>query len=189
MYNIQAEQPIRDLSHNFAYKNKVFLLEELTVENTSRLLADITEMIEYEKTHSLTIEWYISSPGGSVDVCKSLLSLMKIANIQGVLNDTYIISNAASSASLIAISGNTRYIMSYASHYLHYGSSGNSSTHPIEARRNYEDDKIFYNWVKSVYLEKTKIPEEKLTALIEHEGGFLYPKDCLKYKFVDYIIN
>lgn len=189
MYNIQQEQPFKDLSHNFAYKNKVFLLDELTIENTSRLLADITDMIEYEKTHSLTIEWYINSPGGSVDACKSMLSLMKFANLQGVLNDTYIIGNAASSASLIAISGNTRYIMKYASHYLHYGSSGSSSAHPIEARRNYKDDQIFYNWVKSVYLEHTNIPEEKLNTLIEHEGGFLYAKDCLKYKFVEYIIE
>ena len=46
MYNISQEQPTRDLPNNYAYKNKVFLLDELTVENTSRLLADITEMID-----------------------------------------------------------------------------------------------------------------------------------------------
>ena len=189
MYNIQQEQPTLNLPINYAYRNKVFLLDELTIENTSRLLADIIEMIDYEKNHSLTIEWYINSPGGSVSVCKSLLSLMKMANLQGVLNDTYIIGNAMSSASLIAISGNTRYMFDYTSHYLHYGNSGNSSIHPIEAQRNYKDDQIFYNWVKSEYLNKTKIPEDKLDALIEHEGGFLYPKDCLKYKFVDYIID
>lgn len=189
MYNITQEQPTLNLSNNYSYKNKIFLLDELTVENTSRLLADLTEMIEYEKGKSYTIEWYINSPGGSVDVCKSLLSLMKIANINGIMNDTYIIGHADSSASILAISGDTRYMMSYSSHYLHYGSSGNSSVHPIEARRNYEDDKIFYNWVKQEYLTKTTIPEEKLDKLIEHEGGFLYPKDCKKYNFVEYIID
>ena len=189
MYNIQQEQPILNLPHNFAYKNKVYILDEITVENTSRLLADIHEMIDYEKLHTQMIEWYINSPGGEVSACKSLLSMMRIANIQGIENCTYVIGNAASSASLIAISGNTRYIMKYASHYLHYGSSGNSSSHPVEAKRNYKDDQIFYNWVKSLYLEKTKIPEDKLTALIEHEGGFLYSKDCLKYNFVEYVID
>ena len=189
MYNITQESPIKDISHNYTYKNKVFLLDELTIENTSRILADLTDTIEYEKTHTLTIEWYINSPGGDVNACKSLLSMMKMANLQGVLNDTYVIGNAASSASILAVCGNTRYIMDYASHYIHYGSSGNSSIHPIEALRNYKDDQIFYNWVKSVYLSRTKIPEEKLNALLEHEGGFLYPKDCLKYKFVEYIID
>ena len=189
MYNIQQEQPILNLPHNFAYKNRVYLLDELTTENTSRLLADISDMIDYEKHHSFIIEWYINSPGGEVSACKSLLTMMKIANIQGVENCTYVMGNAMSSASILAISGNTRYIMSYASHYVHYGSSGNSSSHPAEAKRNYKDDQIFYDWVKSVYLEKTTIPETKLDALIEHEGGFIYAKDCLKYKFVDYIID
>lgn len=189
MYNIQTEQPIRDLSHNYAYKNKVYLLDELTVENTSRLLADISDMIEFERGHSMMIEWYINSPGGEVDACKSLLSMMRIANLQGIENATYVIGNAASSASILAISGNTRYIMNYASHYIHYGNSTKFSSHPIEAKRNYKDDQVFYDWVKSIYLEKTTIPEEKLTALIEHEGGYLYPKECLKYKFVEYIID
>lgn len=189
MYNITQEQPFKDLSHNFAYKNKVFLLDELTVDNTSRLVADITDMIEIEKDHTFTIEWYINSPGGSVDACKSLLSLMKIANIHGIINDTYIIGNAASSASILAINGNTRYIMSYGSHYLHYGSSGNSAIHPIELKRNYEDDKIFFDWIKSEYLNKTTIPEDVLTKLIDHEGGFLYPQDCKRYNFVDYIVD
>lgn len=189
MYNLQQEQPILNLPHNFAYKNKVFILDEITVENTSRLLADITAIIDYEKTRSLTIEWFINSPGGEVEACKSLLSLMKIANIQGVANCTYVLGLAASSASILAISGNTRYIMKYGSHYIHYGSSPKYSEHPVEAKRNYKNDQIFFNWVKSVYLEKSEIPEDKLDALIEHEGGFLYPKDCLKYKLVDYIID
>ena len=189
MYNITQEQPILNLPHNYAYKNKIYILDEITVENTSRLLADISEMIEYERCHSLMIEWYINSPGGEVDACKSLLSMMKIANLQGIENSTYVLGNAASSASILAISGNTRYIMSYGSHYIHYGNSTKFSAHPIEAKRNYKDDQIFYDWVKSMYLEKTEIPEDKLDALIEHEGGFLYPKDCLKYKFVEYIID
>lgn len=189
MYNIQQEGPIKELSHNYAYKNKVFILEELTVENTSRLIADITEMIEFEKTHTMMIEWYINSPGGSVDVCKSLLSMMKIANIHGIENATYVMGNAASSASMLAIHGNTRYIMDYASHYIHYGSSTVSSIHPTEAKRNYKDDQIFFDWVKTQYLEKTTIPEDKLEELLEHEGGYLYSHQCLKYGFVDYVID
>lgn len=188
MYNIAQEQPCKDLAHNFSYKNKVYILDELTLENTSRLLADITEIIEYERKHSKIIEWFINSPGGSVLVCKSLLALMKMANIHDITNITYVIGEAGSSASLIAINGNCRYIMPYANHYVHYGSSGMNSTHPIEARRNYEDDKIFYNWVKTTYLENTTIPENILETLIEHEGGYLYAEDCLKYKFVDYIL-
>ena len=189
MYNIAQEAPYKDISHNFAYKNKIYLLDELTIENTSHLLADISEMIEYEKDHSHTIEWFINSPGGAVAACKSLISLMKMANIQNISNITYVIGEAGSSASILAIRGNVRYIMPYANHYIHYGSSGNSSSHPLEARRYYQDDQIFYNWVREEYLTNTKIPKEKLDPLIEHEGGFLYAKDCLKYKFVDYIID
>ena len=189
MYNLQVESPIKDLSHNYAYKNKVYLLEDLTIENTSRLLADLAEMIEYERSHTMMIEWYINSLGGEVAACKSLLTMMKIANINGIENVSYVMGTAASSASILAISANTRYIMNFGSHYIHYGSSGNFSTHPTEAKRNYKDDEIFYNWVKSVYLEKTAIPEEKLNTLLEHEGGFLYPKECLKYKVVDYIVD
>lgn len=189
MYNIQQESPYKDISHNFAYKNKIYLLDELTIENTSHLMADICEMIEYEKEHSHTIEWFINSPGGSVSACKSLISLMKMANIQNVTNITYVVGEAGSSASLIAIHGNVRYIMNYASHYIHYGSSGNSSSHPAEARRNFQDDQIFYKWVFDTYLEKTKYPKDKLSALMEHEGGYVYAKDCLKYKLVDYIID
>ena len=188
MYNIAQEQPYKDLAHNYSYKNKVYLLDELTIENTSRLMADITEMIDYERKHSHIIEWFINSPGGSVLVCKSLLALMKMANIHNIINITYVIGEAASSASLIAINGDSRYILPYANHYIHYGSSGMNSSHPVEARRNYEDDKIFYNWVKSMYLDHTSIPGDKIEALMEHEGGYLYAKDCLKYKLVDYIL-
>ena len=36
--------------------------------------------------------------------------------------------------------------------------------------------------------QKTSIPKDKLKDLMEHEGGFLYAKDCLKYKLADGII-
>ncbi len=189
MYNLNFEGPLRDITHNYSYKNKVFILDELTVENTSRLLADIAEMIEYEKKHTHTIEWFFNSPGGEVQACKSLLSMMKFANIQDVTNITYVIGAAGSSASMLAIHGNDRYMLSYASHYIHYGSSGNSSSHPSEALRNYKDDQIFYKWVFNSYLEHTSFPKDKLEQLMEHEGGFLYAKDCLKYKLVDHIID
>ena len=52
-----------------------------------------------------------------------------------------------------------------------------------------QDDQIFYKWVFNTYLEKTDYPKDKLSALMEHEGGFVYAKDCLKYKLVDYIID
>lgn len=189
MYNITQEPPIRDIAHNYSYKNRVYILDELTLENTSHLLADLSEMIEYERKHSHTIEWFFNSPGGSVAACKSLLAMMKFANIQGITNITYVIGEAASSASILAINGNDRYIMSYASHYIHYGSSGNGSAHPMEAKRNYKDDQIFYKWVHDTYLEHSSIPKDKLEALMEHEGGFLYAKDCIKYKLADHVID
>lgn len=189
MYNITTEPAIKDISHNYTYKNRVFILDELTIENTSHILADISDMIEYERKHSQVIEWFFNSPGGSVAACKSLLSMMKFANLQGITNITYVIGEAASSASILAINGNDRYIMSYASHYIHYGSSGSGSAHPMEAKRNYEDDKKFYNWVHDTYLEHSNIPKARLEELMEHEGGYLYAKDCIKYKLADHLLD
>ena len=102
MYNIAQESSIRDFSHNFGYKNKVFILDEITTENTSHLLADLAEMIEYEKEHSKKIEWFINSPGGDVSACKSLIAFMILANIHGIANYTYVIGEAGSSASIIS---------------------------------------------------------------------------------------
>lgn len=188
MYNIAQESSIRDFSHNFGYKNKVFILDEITTENTSHLLADLAEMIEYEKEHSKKIEWFINSPGGDVSACKSLIAFMILANIHGIANYTYVIGEAGSSASIIAIHGNKRFIMNYSNHYIHYGMSGSSNTHPQESMRNYKNEQLFFKWVFNTYLEKTSIPKDKLKDLMEHEGGFLYAKDCLKYKLADGII-
>lgn len=189
MYNIQQESPIRDISHNYGYKNKVFILDEITVENTSHLLGDIVEMIEFEKEHSRKIEWFINSPGGEVAACKSIISLMALANINNVINYTYVIGEAGSSASIIAIHGNKRFIMNYANHYIHYGMSGSSNTHPTESTRNYKNEQLFFKWVYNTYKEKTSIPEDKLKNLMEHEGGFIYAKECIKYKLADTIIQ
>lgn len=191
MYNPLQEQPLEGLSTNYSYKNRVFILDEITDLNTNRLIADITDIIDALKTSKepKVIEWYINSPGGSATACKSLLSLMYMAKINFITNITYVLGEAGSSASLLAISGDYRYIYSYASHYIHYGSSGNRSFHPIEAKRNYEDDKRFYTWVYNMYIKNTMIPEDTLKTLMNHEGGFLYAPDALKYKLADFVVD
>lgn len=187
MYDSKIEMPYKDLSPNFVCRNSVYIMDEITNVNCSRLIADIREAIEMAQMTTKQIEFIINSPGGDAYMCKSILAMMKLANKNNIATTSYVIGLAGSSASIIAIAANTRYISKDAEFYIHYGTIGNESFHPTENERNYRHTKQFHEWIKQQYLQYTKIPETRLNEILEHESGYITAKEALKYKFVDSI--
>lgn len=189
MYNPERMhlESVLDYSHNFMSYNKVYLFEELTWSTVSYLIADINFFISNTKIDLMEI--FINSPGGEFTCCTAILNAMEIANKNKISVHTYVVGEAASSASLIAVSGNRRFIHRHANHFIHFGSYPSVVTKSSEISKLNKELKQFNNMCKSIYLKNTNIGEEMLDKLREDEFGYLNAEQCKRYKFVDEIIG
>lgn len=191
MYDFKSHRDLESAPHNFVGENKVFLLDELTRENTTELIADFTKLIsemggQFPPYYN-SLEIVINSPGGDAYICKSIIGLISLAKAKNVKVTTTILGEAGSSASIIALYGDIKRMGKDSSHFIHWGITGYDATHPEEAKRKAKQDELFFQWVESQYLQNTKIPPATLKNLLNYESGEINSKDCLKWKLVDNI--
>lgn len=174
------------VSHNYACGNKVYIHDELTLENCSYLIADIHSIIETPGTN--LIEFIINSPGGRVDMLLSLVSCIKLAKRKGIEVYTYVTGEAASSASLLATYGDKRFMFDHTQHFIHFGTYYECITKSSEIKKAAKEAQKFHDMAKKIYLENTKIDESKLVSLMEDEFGYLTAQECKKLGFCDEVI-
>lgn len=189
MYNPERMHldSIQDYSHNFMADNKIYLFEELNWSTVSYLIADFNYYISSKKSN--LIEIFINSPGGEFTCCTAILNSMQLAIKNKINIFTYVVGEAASCASLIAVSGNKRFINRHANHFIHFGSYPSVITKSTEIAKLNKELKQFDNTCKEIYLKNTHITGEQLEKLREDEFGYLNAEQCKKYKFVDEIIG
>lgn len=177
---------INSISHNYVCGNKIYINDELTLENCSYLISDIHSAIEIPGNNLL--EFFINSPGGRLDCMLSILTCMRLAKIRGLKISTYVTGEVGSAASLLAVCGDKRFMLEYAQHFVHFGCSPHLITKESEIKKANKEAVKFHQLCKEIYLKHTSIKEDKLKELMEDEYGYLTAKECLKYNFCDKII-
>lgn len=132
----------------------------------------------------MPIHLHIQSGGGSL---LSSFEIVDLISDSPVPVYTYIDGYSASAASLITISGKTRYMTRNSFILIHQLSSMVGEGKFSEMEDNMKNQETFMNNIKKIYLEKTSINEEKLNQLLFHDL-WLNAEDCLHLGFVDKII-
>ena len=173
---------------SFIRENKVYIFSRFD-EKISKLLPDLEKLIMQEKDmKDANIEFVINSPGGYTNELFGLLSYVEMAKQLGIKIITRVIGEASSCASMLAASGDERYMFKYGYHLIHYGYSGTAScSNPEEAERVAAFNKDHFAKVVDIYGRYSKIKKDKIRQLLRSDLLFLDAATCLKYGLCDYV--
>ena len=136
------------------------------------------------KIPSIPIELHIHSPGGdlfaglaAVDVIKSLTSPVH----------TYVEGSAASAATLMSVVADHRVMYKNSYMLIHQISTLMLHGKFEEFKDEMENQTNIMNLIKNIYLEHTKMGEEKIDDLLKHDL-WLDAETCLEYGLVDELL-
>ena len=123
----------------------------------------------------------ISSPGGSLDVQDTLVSMIKLSKtpIYGIA-----LGMVASAASLIYLSCHKHYALKNAYMILHKGSCENVSGDYTAVQNAMEDYRKQVEKLEKFYIENTKIPEEVIKEKIKSDW-YIRGDQLLEYGLID----
>ena len=161
---------------------------EVLAKNTATIISPYDEWPEDQPV----LEVYLQTPGGTVSIAKSIMSLFKMARAKGAIIKTINLSAAASCGSLLAVSGTKgyRYMAEDAYNLIHYGSRGGASTRDGEAERMLQTNNEITNSLKKIYLDNTQLSLKEINKYFTFEDtGRLNAKACLEKGICDFVIT
>lgn len=178
-------------------KNTYAIYGEITEEAGIHIIPSLHNAIETEahKQNPSPIKFFIASPGGDLSVTLDIIALFEYAKKLKVPIHTYVLSYAASAASMIAMCGHKRYVTSRSYHLIHYARIGTYSDNPDMAERNHENMKFIQDMILKIYSENANVKQllkdkkaKSLGDLIKTDSYILYPNELIKYKFADELL-
>ena len=135
---------------------------------------------------------WINSGGGNAYQTTAILNMFNLASARGTIIRTYNICRAASSASMIAVSGTPgyRYMAENAYNLVHYGNSRYEISHSNELEYALNDAKTHDEKTRRIYLNNTKLTMEEIDQFYNTENsGQLYAEQCLQKGLCDWVIT
>lgn len=175
---------------NYMYDNFCFIQTELSEDTCHHLIADLAKFILSDENKGKALNFFIDSPGGVATTMNQISGLIMLAKLRDIKIITWVFGFAASSASLLAVQGNERYMTKNAYHFVHFGMIPNFLTKSTEIEKSYKQNKDWHNRVKEIYLKNCKgLTEERLETLMEDEFGTITGEECLKLGFCDHVID
>lgn len=181
----------QNISRNYMYGEKVFILDSITANNCAYLIGDITAYILDERNNGKRLIFIINSPGGEVDTMFTLVGLMNMARLYNIEIYTFVLGIAGSAASMLAIQGDERYISTLSRHFVHFGCIYDMTTKHSEIEKMYVQNKEYADNMINLYLDAcgNKLSRTELLRLQSDERGYLSAEQCLKYGLCDFIIE
>lgn len=174
---------------NFFKDGKFYIhgyIDESIPQNIIQPLVDeIERRSEYQNPKPL--EFFINSGGGDLSYCYEIIGLFKLANAKGIPVCTYVMSYAASAASLIAVCGNMRYVTRRSYHLLHFARGWDYAHNPEMIERNAKTWKFLQDELIDVYREHTKLKDIEAKLLADNfmiNGA----KDLIRFGLADQIL-
>lgn len=181
---------------NYMYGNSVFILDTITSDNCAYLIGDLTAYILNEQTNAnpnpnKKLMFIINSPGGEVSVLKTFLGLINLAKLFNITVSTFVLGEAGSAASILAIQGNERYMTVLSKHFIHFGMMYDITQKRSEIEKIYQQNKEHAENIIDLYLEagNNKLTKDIILQLQEDERGYLTADQCLKYGLCDFIVE
>lgn len=179
------------VSRNYMYGNKVFILDEITSENCAFLIGDLTNFVLNDSNTCKELTFVINSPGGDAYTMMTIIGLINMARLRDMIVTTIVLGEAGSAASLIAVSGDIRLINSVSHHFVHFGSICTVTQKYTEIEKICTQNKEYADNLSEIYLKacEGKLTKAKLNELQSDERGYLNAQDCIKYGLADSIIE
>jgi len=165
------------------------IVGEITEENCARLgdiiihCDNMAKQLNEETNTTNPISIHITSMGGSLMPTLYICDLIKYIDTEV---HTFVDGYAASSASLISICGDKRFITKHSSMLIHQ-LSGDASGKFTEIKDKYNHMEQLMNNVADIYLTNTKLTPENLAYLLQHDL-WLNSTTCLQLGLIDQIL-
>ena len=190
-----------DLNFNYKYKipeldsdtetktiihtedNNLYFQGEITPESCFYLQQNLIKLQKRENENQF-INFYIQSIGGSLLPTFGVIDIMKLSRIPIY---TFVNGYVASAATLLSVSGQKRYITKNSMMLVHSLRTSIGEVNYQLLEDHYYNSVSMMNIIKKIYKEKSTIDDYHLEYLLQHDY-WLNSTECLKYKFVDYII-
>ena len=176
---------------NYMYGDKVFILSDITSENCAHLIGDLSNFIFNEENHGKVLNFIINSPGGESYTMMTIVGLINLARLYDIVINTFVLGEAGSAASLIAVSGDNRFMSNISRHFIHFGSIWDVTQKHSEIEKICYQNKEYAENLVGLYLKASKglLTRTKLLELESDERGYLNAEDCVKYGLCDSIIE
>jgi len=187
----QANSSLPDVNLTMVWKN----LENRTIWISDEISESTLEVIDFilyfnredkglPKEDRKPIKLLINSPGGSLDVADSLISVIEASStpIYG-----YAMGMVASAASTIYLACHKRFSLKNGYLILHKGSA-NMSGNYNEMMQAVEDYQKQVERMVKFYIERTTIPEEVIREKIKTDW-YIYTDDAVNSGIVDVVIQ
>lgn len=166
-------------------KNRIVWINDEITENTLDLVSKIIywnredKDIPVEARKPIRIIFF--SPGGSLDVQDTLVSMIKLSKtpIYGVA-----LGMVASAASMIYLATHKHYALPNAYFILHRGSCQNISGDYANVQNAMEDYRRQVERLEKFYIENTKIPEEVIKEKLNSDW-YVRGEKTIEYGLVD----
>lgn len=144
----------------------------------------VASLLFLDSESSDPIHLYVSSPGGS---CYHGLSIVDTISTISAPVYTYVHSIAASMGSIIASSGDKRFMMPHATHMVHSVSSGNRGTVEDMRRHMAESDRI-NEMLAQHYVKVTGHTYKEVKKVMDRDSYFS-ATDAIEFGLADEIIT
>lgn len=165
--------------YSYVGKNEVLQLNKRIRELNSSLLSQA----QLQDRNPASIFLHINSYGGSIFDGLAAMDTVLSCKVPVV---TIIDGCCASAATFISVVGGKRLIPKHGFMLIHQLSAMTWGKY-----RELQDDHINFDTlmetIKKIYAEYTKIPEAKISEILDHDLWFR-PEECLKYGLVDEIV-
>jgi ATP-dependent protease ClpP protease subunit len=190
-----------DLNFNYKYKipeldsdsetktvihtedNNLYFQGEITPESCFYLQQKLIKLQKTENKNKF-INFYIQSVGGSLLPTFGVIDTMKLSRVP---INTFVNGYVASAGTLLSVSGCKRYITKNSMMLVHSLRTSIGEVNFQQLEDHYYNSASMMNIVKNIYKEKSNIDDQHLNFLLSHDY-WLNSTECLKYKFVDFII-
>lgn len=176
-------------STNFVRNGRVYILGDFDDSISKYVVPDMIELVnQINGAKDPVIPIYINSAGGEADKLQSLLSIFAIARQCGVRIATYNIGVAYSCGSLLAVSGDVRFMSAGARNMMHLGSTTTINSTYEQLKRNTKDAREFFDDTVAIYAEHTKLSPKKIREILNDDMYWMNSKECLKAGLCDIVI-
>ena len=176
-------------SNNFVRNGRVYILGDFDDTISRYVVPDMIELVGLiSGTKDAVIPVFINSPGGEADKLQSILSVFSLARQHGIKISTYNIGVAYSCGSLLAVSGDMRFMAAGARNMMHLGQTTTINSTYEQLKRNTKDAREFFDDIVSIYAERTKLSPKKIREILNDDMYWMNSKECLKAGLCDAII-
>ena len=188
--NADTETKIAEKSQeNFVVGNRIYILGPFDRSISSEVIPAVIELIDQLKSEKdPSFEVYINSYGGYAAELFGLIAVLDIAKANGIEVITYNLGVAMSCGSLLAVTGDYRYMHKYATNLPHLGQMGMTLSTVEQLERNAKRVAEHFAKIYTIYAAHTKLNKKQLDKVLKDDDYFMSADECLKCGFCDEII-